>query len=235
MDKGNLSYSTTEANNLALGERGSLFADSTSAVTGQKIVAIQFLKDTTFSVLSPFDPAYIGSIVVPEDLMAADAVINFTDVNGALTFDTDHYVYTVTTGASVASFTDEGGLIVGNKYKATVLAKDGTGAGSSVRINALTNADAVIQNGTTITVAAAYATASVEWTATEANNKVQVEIIAASVIDGATVLFDDLLINPDAGDHIDASNIFPTGMVIFGQWTGFTPASGECIAYKGSF
>ena len=230
-----LTYSSTEVNNVALGERGSLFEDSTTVVTGEHIAAIQFLKDTTFTTLIPFQSRFIGTKVVPEDLMAADAVANFTDVNGALTFDTDHYVYTVTTGADVASFTDEGGLVVGSTYKASVLAKDGTGAGSSVRINALTNADAVIQNGTTITVAASYAAATVEWTATETNNKIQVEIIAASVADGETVLFDDLIMNPDNGDHIDASNIFPTGMIIFGQWSAFTLASGEAIAYKAAF
>jgi len=35
------------------------------------------------------------------------------------------------------------------------------------------------------------------------------------------------------GDAIDSSNTFPTGMTIFGRWTGFTLASGTVIAYIG--
>ena len=37
------------------------------------------------------------------------------------------------------------------------------------------------------------------------------------------------------GDNIDSSNSFPAGMVIYGQWTAFTLASGAIIAYQGSF
>ena len=144
------------------------------------------------------DYADIGAnatLIVPSDDCSADLTAAWTDVNGALTFDTDHYVYTVTTGASVATYTDEAALTVGKRYRATVQAKDGTGAGSTVRINALTNADVVIENGTGITVAAGYATASVEWVATETNNKVQVEIVAGTVSDGQTVLFDEIETN----------------------------------------
>ena len=37
------------------------------------------------------------------------------------------------------------------------------------------------------------------------------------------------------GDAVDSSNVFPAGMVIYGQWTAFTLASGTVIAYEGSF
>ena len=37
------------------------------------------------------------------------------------------------------------------------------------------------------------------------------------------------------GDAIDSSNSFPAGMIIYGQWTAFTLASGTIIAYQGSF
>ena len=37
------------------------------------------------------------------------------------------------------------------------------------------------------------------------------------------------------GDAIDADNVFPAGMVIYGQWTAFTLSSGSVIAYQGSF
>tara|TARA_Y100000401_G_scaffold77150_1_gene62818 strand:- start:43 stop:366 length:324 start_codon:yes stop_codon:yes gene_type:complete len=36
------------------------------------------------------------------------------------------------------------------------------------------------------------------------------------------------------GDDIDGSNIFPAGMTIYGQWTGFTlGASSSVVAYLG--
>tara|TARA_Y100000310_G_C20325691_1_gene642878 strand:- start:102 stop:446 length:345 start_codon:yes stop_codon:yes gene_type:complete len=40
------------------------------------------------------------------------------------------------------------------------------------------------------------------------------------------------LIDADAGAAID-SETFPQGMTIFGRWSGFTLASGACIAYVG--
>lgn len=147
---------------------------------------------------SPIPYKYVGAsqtLIVPSDDCAGDNVANWTDVNGALVHSASIYTYTVTTGASVASFTDEAELTVGKVYKATVMAKDGTGAGATVRINALTNADVVIENGASITVATGNAIAMVEWTATETNNKVQVEILADSVADGETVVFDTITTN----------------------------------------
>ena len=38
-----------------------------------------------------------------------------------------------------------------------------------------------------------------------------------------------------SGDAIDSDNVFPAGMVIYGQWTAFTLSSGSVIAYQGSF
>jgi hypothetical protein len=53
----------------------------------------------------------------------------------------------------------------------------------------------VIENGASITVAAANGKASVEWTATETNNKVQIEILGGSVSDGETVIIDTIECN----------------------------------------
>jgi hypothetical protein len=36
-----------------------------------------------------------------------------------------------------------------------------------------------------------------------------------------------------SGDAIDSSNTFPQGITVFGDWTGFTLASGSVIAYFG--
>ena len=42
-------FSVLESNNVALGQGGCLFEDGNSAITGKKIVAIQFIEDTVFS------------------------------------------------------------------------------------------------------------------------------------------------------------------------------------------
>ena len=38
-----------------------------------------------------------------------------------------------------------------------------------------------------------------------------------------------------SGDAIDGNNTFPTGVTLFGQWTGFELATGSVIAYEGNF
>lgn len=147
---------------------------------------------------SPIPYKYVKAsqtLVVPSDDCGSDNVANWTEVNGALVHSASIYTYTVTAGDTAATFTDEAALTVGKLYKATVMAKDGTGAGSTVRINALTNAGVVIENGASITVAATNAIAVVEWVATETNNKVQIEILADSVADGQTVIFDTITTN----------------------------------------
>ena len=147
---------------------------------------------------SPVPYLYIGAsqtLIVPSDDCSGDNVANWTDANCALVHSASIYTCTVTTGATVATTSDEAELTVGKRYLASVLAKDGTGAGATVRINALTNAGVVIENGASITVAAANGKASVEWTATETNNKVQIEIVAGAVADGETVIFDTIECN----------------------------------------
>jgi hypothetical protein len=54
-------YQVNEANNIALGQAGCLFEDGTDAITGESIVAIQFLEDTTFDALLPDNSSYIGT------------------------------------------------------------------------------------------------------------------------------------------------------------------------------
>ena len=130
------------------------------------------------------------TLITPSDDCAADNTGNWTDVNCALTHAASEYTMTVTTGATAASTWDEAALTVGKRYKATVLFKDGTGAGATASINVLTNAGASLAVGTPITVAAAFGKATVEWTATETNNKVQLLVAASSVGDGETVLED---------------------------------------------
>ena len=54
-------YSVNESNNIGLGQAGCLFEDGTDAITGKKIVAIQFISDSTFTTLTPEDSSYVGT------------------------------------------------------------------------------------------------------------------------------------------------------------------------------
>lgn len=44
-----------EAQNAALGQAGAIVETGTTAITGKSIVAIQFIEDTVFTVLTPAD------------------------------------------------------------------------------------------------------------------------------------------------------------------------------------
>lgn len=54
-------FSVIESNNVALGQAGAIFEDGTTAISGKKIVAIQFLADSTFTTLTPENSNYIGT------------------------------------------------------------------------------------------------------------------------------------------------------------------------------
>ena len=49
----NQKYSVVAANNVGLGQVGSILETGTTAVSGKEIVAITFLEDSVFTVLSP--------------------------------------------------------------------------------------------------------------------------------------------------------------------------------------
>ena len=50
-----------EAQNAALGQAGAIFESGTTAISGKKIVAIQFLEDSTFTTLTPGSSDFIGT------------------------------------------------------------------------------------------------------------------------------------------------------------------------------
>jgi hypothetical protein len=54
-------YSVVEAQNQALGQSGAIFEDGTTAISSKKIVAIQFLEDSTFTTLTPATSDFIGT------------------------------------------------------------------------------------------------------------------------------------------------------------------------------
>jgi len=59
----NQKYSVVAANNVGLGQVGSILETGNTAVSGKEIVAITFLEDTIFSVLTPESGTslYIGN------------------------------------------------------------------------------------------------------------------------------------------------------------------------------
>ena len=61
MAKGLHKYSVVEAQNTALGHLGAIFEDGTTAISGKKVVAIQFIEDTTFTTLTPSTSDFIGT------------------------------------------------------------------------------------------------------------------------------------------------------------------------------
>ncbi|WP_278357990.1 hypothetical protein [Idiomarina abyssalis] len=54
-------FSTSEAQNIALGQAGAVFEDSTTVRSGYQIVAIQFLEDSTFTTLTSNGTSFIAT------------------------------------------------------------------------------------------------------------------------------------------------------------------------------
>ena len=62
-DYASLQVTKTGALNVTetVGHLGAIFEDGTDNITGKKVVAIQFIEDTTFTTLTPVDSSYIGT------------------------------------------------------------------------------------------------------------------------------------------------------------------------------
>ncbi len=54
-------YSVVESGNIGLGQGGCLYEDTTGAVTGENIVAIQCLDEVKFTTLTPETDKYMGT------------------------------------------------------------------------------------------------------------------------------------------------------------------------------
>ena len=53
--------SVKESANVSLGQVGCFMEDGTTVISGKKIVAIQFITDTTFTTLTPNSSSFIGT------------------------------------------------------------------------------------------------------------------------------------------------------------------------------
>ena len=61
MAAGIRNYSSQVADNLSLGQMGAIFEVGTTVVSSKKIIAIQFVDDSTFTTLTPNSSEFIGT------------------------------------------------------------------------------------------------------------------------------------------------------------------------------
>ena len=93
-------YKVNEANNIQLGQAGSIFDNggggSTTPTSGD-IVAIQMIADTTFTTLTPKDSSYIGTAGG-----AGDAVTNGDTFGAGVTIFGRWSTFTINSGKAIA-------------------------------------------------------------------------------------------------------------------------------------
>ena len=61
MSAGIRNYSSQVVDNLSLGQMGAIFEVGTTVVSSKKIIAIQFVDDSTFTTLTPSSSEFIGT------------------------------------------------------------------------------------------------------------------------------------------------------------------------------
>jgi len=73
-----------------------------------------------------------------------------------------------------------------------------------------------------------------DGTSAVSGNIVAIQFLADSTFTTLTPRTSDFIgTSGGSGDAIDSSNTFPQGITVFGDWTGFTLATGTVIAYFG--
>jgi len=102
-------YAVVEANNLALGQAGSIFVSGTTAVTAASgvFVAITFLEDTIFASASG------GLVAETEQLFPDDAGTGtLIDADGGAAIDGETFPKGVTIYGRWTGFTLDSGLVI---------------------------------------------------------------------------------------------------------------------------
>jgi|TARA_R110002096_G_scaffold73937_1_gene175135 hypothetical protein len=89
-------YSVVESGNIGLGQAGSVFELGTTAVTGS-FVAITFLSDTKFTLLTPASSSYIGTAGG-----SGDAIVNTQTFPSGLTIFGRWTAFTLASGEVIA-------------------------------------------------------------------------------------------------------------------------------------
>ena len=88
-------FTVVEAQNAALGQAGAIVETGTTAITGKSIVAIQFIEDTVFTVLTPSDTTHgygvgsyngdtLGSVTLPAGITIYGHWTAFTLASGKI-------------------------------------------------------------------------------------------------------------------------------------------------------
>ena len=202
------------------GQFGSAYSDLAKPIvppTGLVITAITFLADNTPTVLTPEKldtegPSYISIQGTSGDIQVADNNANF---NGAVARDVSDGTIAAGSNVTIASASNK---IKKGQYVLLVAAGDTDTAGIT------------IDSETPIPI-------------TKGPNQQGVKV--TSYTDGATTLTLDTQITPStqgliflddfhgAGGLTAASQVFPTGITIYGRWTTLTPSAAGVICYFG--
>ena len=90
-----------ESANVSLGQVGCFMEDSTTVVSGKKIVAIQFLTDTTFTTLTPNSTSYAGTAGGSGDATTGAVTTSNTFPTGMTLFG-QWTAFTLATGSVIA-------------------------------------------------------------------------------------------------------------------------------------
>ena len=93
-------YTVNEANNVQLGQAGSIFDNGGGGATTSSsgdIVAIQFIADTTFTDLTPVDSSYIGT-----SGGSGDAVTNSDTFGAGVTIFGRWSTFEINSGKAIA-------------------------------------------------------------------------------------------------------------------------------------
>ena len=205
-----------------LGQFGSAYTDLAKPIVPPQdmvIIAIQFLADNIPTVLTPEKlddrgPGYVSISGTTTDVVGtADDYMNF---HGSAQANCDTAT-TYTAGADVSVSATTGTIKVG-QYALLVLDADHEGSG--ITIDAETPVPIYSgpnQQGVKVTGIAANGDPQLSAQITPATNQ---HLIFLGPEQGA-------------GGITAASQVFPSGLTIYGRWTAFTPSAAGVICYFG--
>ena len=209
------------------GQLGSAYTDLAKPIVppqGMVIVAIQFLAANTPTVLTPEKldgrgPGYTSISGTTTDIIGvADLYMNFQGITTANCDTATTYTAGTDVSIAAASGTQDHDKIQIGQYVLLVLDADHEGSGITIDAETPTPIySGPNQQGVRVTGIAANGDPQLSAQITPAINQ--------------SLIF----LGPEqgAGGITAASQTFPKGVVIYGRWTTFTPATGGVICYFG--
>ena len=209
------------------GQLGSAYTDLAKPIVPPQdmvIIAIQFLADNIPTVLTPEKldgrgPGYTSISGTTSDIIGvADLYMNFQGITTANCDTATTYTAGTDVSIAAASGTQDHDKIQIGQYVLLVLDADHEGSGITIDAETPTPIySGPNQQGVRVTGIAANGDPQLSAQITPAINQ--------------SLIF----LGPEqgAGGITAASQTFPKGVVIYGRWTTFTPATGGVICYFG--